>query len=202
MCRALNKRYSCCRGKQGSVGGTGTCSPSWMAWFYTVHWQASVCKCGPWTGALRKVTFSTAPASCPLSKGLISPNVPLCECMLKSKCQGNWGGVSESYSLTEQQACPETPMFLFQNAIFSPGHVHLIVINTMTRYIVLWWWFGVVFFWLRKILPSIKQTFEHLIDRFTKSVELQFWKTCPCWEKRDLRGSITVQAKQKFPGQF
>lgn len=129
MCRALNKRYSCCRGKQGSVGGTGTCSPSWMAWFYTVHWQASVCKCGPWTGALRKVTFSTAPASCPLSKGLISPNVPLCECMLKSKCQGNWGGVSESYSLTEQQACPATPMFLFQNAIFSPGHVHLIVIT-------------------------------------------------------------------------
>lgn len=62
-------------------------------------------------------------------KGVIFPNVPLCECMLKSKCQGNWGGVSESYSLTEQQACPETPMFLFQNAIFSPGHVHLIVIT-------------------------------------------------------------------------
>lgn len=129
MRRALNKRYSCCRWIQGSVGGTGTCSPSWMAWFYTVHWQASVCKCGPWMGALRKVTFSTAPASCPLSKGLISPNVPLCECMPKSKCQGNWGGVSESYSLTEQQACPATPMFLFQNAIFSPGHVHLIVIT-------------------------------------------------------------------------
>lgn len=108
----FEQQYSCCRGNQGSVCGTATCSPSWMAWFYTVHWQASVGKCGPWTGALRKVTFSTAPASCPLSKGLISPNFPLCECLLKSEDQGNWGGsVEESYSLTEQQASLETLMF-------------------------------------------------------------------------------------------
>lgn len=72
--------------------------------------------------------------------------------------------------------------------------------HTMTRYIVLWWWFGVVFFWVRKILPSIKQTFEHLIDRFTKSVELQFLKTCPCWEKRDLRGSGKTEVSRTVLG--
>lgn len=202
MRRALNKRYSCCRWIQGSVGGTGTCSPSWMAWFYTVHWQASVCKCGPWMGALRKVTFSTAPASRPLSKGLISPNVPLCECMLKSKCQGNWGGSVRVLQPHRATGMPGDSYVSVSKCNIFPGSCPSYCYHTMTRYIVLWWWFGVVFFWLRKILPSIKQTFEHLIDRFTKSVELQFLKTCPCWEKRDLRGSITVQAKQKFLGQF